>query len=107
LIAYQMNKKKHQLISICWMVLYTNLYTIIFLLTYNIVICLLMAMATWTPERIKELRKRFNLSQPALGKMVGVSGVYIYMLEGGDRSPSKTLCLLLDRIEVELAAEIN
>lgn len=35
--------------------------------------------------------------------MVGVSGNYVYMLEGGDRKPSKTLCLLLDRIEQELA----
>ena len=59
-------------------------------------------MFTWTPERMKALRQRFKLSQDALGKLTGVSGNYIYMLEGGDRNPSKTLCLLLDRIEKEL-----
>lgn len=59
-------------------------------------------MGSWTPERIKGLRSRFHLSQVALGRLTGVAGNYIYMLEGGDRNPSKTLCLLLDRIEVEL-----
>jgi DNA-binding XRE family transcriptional regulator len=59
-------------------------------------------MASWTPERIKALRSRFQLSQVALGRLTGVAGNYIYMLEKGERSPSKTLCLLFDRIEVEL-----
>lgn len=56
----------------------------------------------WTPERMKAFRNRFGISQNALGKLTGVSGNYIYMLEGGERKPSKTLCLLLDRIEREL-----
>jgi DNA-binding XRE family transcriptional regulator len=59
-------------------------------------------MSSWSPERIKALRSSFGLSQVALGKLTGVAGNYIYMLEGGDRNPSKTLCLLLDRIEMEL-----
>jgi DNA-binding XRE family transcriptional regulator len=59
-------------------------------------------MPTWTPERIKNMRAGFNLSQKALGDLVGVSGNYIYMLEGGDRKPSRMLCLLLNRIEKEL-----
>ncbi len=57
---------------------------------------------TWTPRNIKDLRTRYGISQVALGRMVGVSGNYVYMLEGGERNPSKTLCLLLDRIEREL-----
>lgn len=57
----------------------------------------------WTPAKIKDLRSKHKISQVALGNMVGVSGNYVYMLEGGDRKPSKTLCLLLDRIEQELA----
>jgi len=52
---------------------------------------------------IKDLRSKHKISQVALGNMVGVSGNYVYMLEGGERKPSKTLCLLLDRIEQELA----
>ena len=59
-------------------------------------------MDAWTPEKIKGLREQFKLSQVVLGGLVGVSGNYIYMLEGGDRNPSKTLCLLLNRIEREL-----
>lgn len=51
---------------------------------------------------MKALRSKFGISQNALGKLTGVSGNYIYMLEGGERKPSKTLCLLLDRIETEL-----
>ncbi len=74
----------------------------IFLLTTNIVRYIIMSMATWTPERMKQFRARFHLSQNALGKMTGVSGNYIYMLEGGERNPSKTLCFLLDHIEREL-----
>jgi len=61
-----------------------------------------MGMASWTPERIKALRSRFQLSQAALGRLTGVAGNYLYMLERGERNPSKTLCILLDRIEVEL-----
>lgn len=52
---------------------------------------------------IKELRAKYKISQVALGILVGVSGNYVYMLEGGERKPSKTLCLLLDRIAEELA----
>jgi transcriptional regulator with XRE-family HTH domain len=68
-----------------------------------------MIMDTWTPERIKRLREAFSLSQVALGSLTGVSGNYIWMLEGGDRNkkPSKTLCLLLDRIEKELQENEN
>ena len=63
-----------------------------------------MSMATWSPERLRTMRTRFKISQIRLGDLVGVSGNYIYMLEGGDRKPSRMLCLLLDRIEKELIA---
>lgn len=59
-------------------------------------------MIAWTPEMVKQLRLKYRLSQAKLGKLTGVSGNYIYMLEGGERNPSKTLCLLLDRIAKEL-----
>ena len=62
-------------------------------------------MKTWTPEAIKEFRASYNLSQPALGRLTGVSGNYIYLMERGDRKPSKTLMLLLDRIEKDLLAK--
>lgn len=80
----------------------SKLYTSFFSLTSNFVRYITECMGSWTPERIKALRARFKLSQVALGKLTGVAGNYIYMLEGGDRNPSRTLCLLLDRIEVEL-----
>lgn len=57
---------------------------------------------TWIPERVRSLRKQYKLSKRALGELVGVSTNYIYYLEKGVRNPSKTLCLLLDRIEKEL-----
>ncbi len=59
----------------------------------------------WTAEKVRELRKQHKLSKRALGELVGVSTNYIYYLEKGVRNPSKTLCLLLDRIEKELEAK--
>ena len=59
-------------------------------------------MSTWTPEAVKELRKKYKLSQVAFAERLGVSGNYVYYLEKGLREPSKTLEFLLDRIEKEL-----
>ncbi|MCX5804231.1 MAG: hypothetical protein NTU69_12005 [Proteobacteria bacterium] len=59
-------------------------------------------MSEWTPRQIRGLRKTFTLSKRVLGELVGVHKDYIYMPKGGDRNPSKILCLLLDRIEKEL-----
>jgi DNA-binding XRE family transcriptional regulator len=58
-------------------------------------------MKNWRAREIKELRARYKLSRPALGRLIGVSGNYIYMLERGDRNASKTLKLLLDCMERE------
>lgn len=56
-------------------------------------------MKNWTPKDIKSLRAKNKLSQPAFGNLLGVSGNYIYLLEKGVKTPSKTLRLLLDCIE--------
>lgn len=56
-------------------------------------------MKKWTAKEIKALRAGYKLSQPALGKLLGVSGNYIYMLEKGVRKPSKSLRLLMDCVE--------
>lgn len=60
-------------------------------------------MKDWTPEEIRELRERHNLSQIALGRLLGVSGNYIYLLEKGVRNPGKSLKLLLSYIEKQLS----
>lgn len=56
----------------------------------------------WTPKEIKTLREKHNLSQPAFGNLLGVTGNYIYLMEKGVRTPSKTMRLLLDCVERQL-----
>ena len=56
----------------------------------------------WTPKAIKALRDQYQISQPKLGSLLGVSGNYIYLLEKGVKRPSKTLELLLNCVEKEL-----
>jgi len=58
-------------------------------------------MKNWTPKEIKTLREKHNLSQPAFGSLLGVTGNYVYLMEKGVRTPSKTIKLLLSRIEQE------
>ena len=58
-------------------------------------------MKRWTPGDIKKLREKYKLSQKKLGELSGVSTNYIYLLEKGVRTSSKTLSLLLDYIERE------
>jgi transcriptional regulator with XRE-family HTH domain len=59
-------------------------------------------MKYWKPEDIKNLKKKYKLSQHSLGKLLGVSRNYIYYLERGERMPSETLKLLLDCVEEKL-----
>ena len=59
-------------------------------------------MQTCSPEEIKVFRKAFRLSRRALGDLLGVSGNYIYLLEKGVKTPSKTLRLLLDYVQGDL-----
>ena len=56
-------------------------------------------MRNWTPDDIFKLRSKMNLSQPAFGNLLGVTGNYVYLLEKGVKQASKTLMLLLDCIE--------
>jgi len=60
-------------------------------------------MNNWTPEEIKELRKRLGLSQAMFGKRIGITRQHVYYLERGERTASKTLMLLLDYIDKENA----
>ncbi len=60
-------------------------------------------MKNWTPKQIKDLRKKHELSQPKFGRLLGVSGNYIYLLEKGVKTPGKTFKLLLDCIEEKQA----
>ena len=62
-------------------------------------------MKTWKPEDIRRLRERFNLSQRALGELVGVTTNYIYLLEAGKKKPSKSLMILLDYVEKDLSSK--
>lgn len=56
-------------------------------------------MKNWSPEEINNLRGKYKLSQPAFGNLLGVSGNYIYLLEKGVKTPSRTLRLLLNCVE--------
>jgi DNA-binding transcriptional regulator YiaG len=56
-------------------------------------------MKDWKPKDIKNFRKRFKLSQSKLASLLGVSRNYIYLLESGERIPSKTLKLLLSYVK--------
>jgi len=58
-------------------------------------------MKAWTPEEIRDFRKRLNLYQKNFALLLGVSMRYIIYLERGMRQPSKALRLLLDCIERE------
>lgn len=58
-------------------------------------------MKAWTPEEIKDFRKRLNLYQKDFALLLGVSMRYIIYLEKGVRVPGKTLRLFLDCIERE------
>ena len=53
--------------------------------------------------RIKELRRRANLSQDQLAEMVGIDGKYLSRIEVGKRYPSfETLEGIADALNVEM-----
>lgn len=58
-----------------------------------------MKTKKWTPEEIKELRKRLGLYQKDYALMIGVTERYVIYLEKGVKQPSKTLKILLTMIE--------
>ena len=64
-------------------------------------------MKDWTPEEIKELRARFGTTQKALADLLGVTRVYVGMLERAEKQPSQTLKLALSYVERELTEQEN
>lgn len=67
----------------------------------NIVHVYSEVMKNWTPEEIKEFRKRLGLYQRDFALMVGVTERYVIYLEQGVRQPSKTLKILLSMMEAK------
>jgi DNA-binding XRE family transcriptional regulator len=64
-------------------------------------------MRDWTPEDIKELRARFGITQKALADLLGVTRVYVGLLERNEKQPSKTLKLALSYIERKVTEKEN
>lgn len=58
-----------------------------------------METKKWTPDEIRDFRKRLGLFQKDFGRMIGVTERYIIYLEKGNRKPSKTMQILLSMIE--------
>ena len=56
-------------------------------------------MKQWTPEEVREFRKRLGLYQKDFAELIGVTRVYVIYLEKGVRRPSKTMKKLLDIME--------
>lgn len=59
-------------------------------------------MKQWTSTDLKALRKKYHLSQRALGDLIGVTEQYVYYLERGMRQTGKPLKLLLNYVEADL-----
>lgn len=56
-------------------------------------------MKHWTPEEIKDFRKRLGLSQGVFAEWIGVRRQYVNYLERGAKRPGKTLKILLNMME--------
>jgi DNA-binding transcriptional regulator YiaG len=56
-------------------------------------------MKTWTPNEIKEFRKRLNLYQKDFALMLRVTLQYVCNLEKGVRNVSNPMKALLDCLE--------
>jgi transcriptional regulator with XRE-family HTH domain len=48
-------------------------------------------MKEWKKEEIRDFKKALGLSQEEFAKLLGVSRVYVMMLETGKRKPSSVL----------------
>jgi transcriptional regulator with XRE-family HTH domain len=53
------------------------------------------------------LRKSKNLTQAELGKLLGISGNYVYLIESGNKKPGSKILEKLDALELEYAGCIN
>jgi DNA-binding transcriptional regulator YiaG len=56
-------------------------------------------MKHWIPGEIEELRRKYNLTRKALSELTGVTISSVYQWERGLKQTSKTVKLLLSRIE--------
>ena len=55
--------------------------------------------AEWTPEKLKELRKRLGKTQKEFGEMLGVHVVTVIRWESGSFNPSKMAIKTLERYD--------
>lgn len=51
-------------------------------------------------NRIRNFRNRVGMSQQELGKRLGISGNYVYLIESGAKSPGPSLLKLFETMEV-------
>ena len=58
-----------------------------------------MRIKNWTPEEMAKFRERYHLTRKELGELLGVKVMAIYHWEKGLRGISKTIKILLSRIE--------
>jgi DNA-binding transcriptional regulator YiaG len=56
-------------------------------------------MKDWTPEEVGAFRKKYNLTRKTLSELTGVTISSVYQWERGLKQTSKTVKLLLARIE--------
>jgi len=56
-------------------------------------------MKEWTPEQIRDFRKRLNLYQKDFAELLKVTRVYIVKLEKGVKTPGEMLRAFLDCLE--------
>ena len=56
-------------------------------------------MKLWTPDEIRNFRKSLSLTQTEFASMLGVTQVYISLMEGGVKKPGRTMKLFLDCLE--------
>jgi len=64
-------------------------------------------MKQWTSKQIRDFRKSCNLYQREFAERLGVTREYVIYLEKGLKSPSKTLKLLMDRLEKDLKRKVK
>jgi transcriptional regulator with XRE-family HTH domain len=58
-------------------------------------------------DRMVLLRKAHGLTQAEWGKLLGISGNYVYLIESGKKQPSSKILEKLDSLETEPADRVN
>ncbi|HBL24918.1 MAG TPA: hypothetical protein DDZ40_12505 [Deltaproteobacteria bacterium] len=59
-------------------------------------------MKAWTSEEVRELRKKYHLTQRSLADLIGVTFRSVYYYERGLRVPARPTKMLLSRVERDL-----